>query len=590
MELPSAHPRGRKARVLLTSVFGPYAQDDEFGSRAINPMELYHNQVTRAQGEFSLRMFHRSWGITMIQHNISAPCAVLDFPTRARFARELRRHRYDVVGISGIIVNVGKVREMCRMVRALSPESQIVVGGHVAAIPGIEQMLDADHVVKGEGIRWMRAYLGDDVAAPIRHPHMESAIGMRALGLNVPQMRGETAATVIPSVGCPLGCNFCTTSAFFGGKGKSVDFYKSGDEIFEVMSELERDMGVWSFFIMDENFLLHRKRALRLLELMQAAGKSWALYVFSSVNAIHKYTMEELVQLGISWIWMGLESPRSHYAKLNGVDTMALVARLRAHGIKVLGSTIIGLEHHTPDNIGEEIEYAAAHNTDFHQFMLYTPVPGTPLYTQIKEEGRLLDVDLADIHGQFKFNFRHAAISRDDSKRYLDAAFERDYERNGPSVFRICETQLTGWKRYRNHPDARVRARFAKELQKIGTGYNAALYVMEKRLAKSNPAVAARVRELRLEIEAELGWKTRAIRRVLGPVLRLSSLWEARRMAAGVSPEPPTLLERRHWEPAPYTDPQYMRAQARLVTERALAEAHAAVTAVTDASSTQTEA
>ena len=49
--------------MLLTSVFGPYARDDEYGSRAMNPMELYHNQVTRAQGAFSLRMFHRSWGL-----------------------------------------------------------------------------------------------------------------------------------------------------------------------------------------------------------------------------------------------------------------------------------------------------------------------------------------------------------------------------------------------------------------------------------------------------------------------------------------------------------------------------------------------
>src|SRR5437870_7883996 len=68
------HPKGTHARLLLSSVFGPYAQDDEFGSRSINPMELYHNQVTRAQGSFSLRMFHRSWGIMMIQANISAPC------------------------------------------------------------------------------------------------------------------------------------------------------------------------------------------------------------------------------------------------------------------------------------------------------------------------------------------------------------------------------------------------------------------------------------------------------------------------------------------------------------------------------------
>jgi len=101
-------------------LFGPYAQDDEFGSCSINPMELYHNQVTRAKGSFSLRMFHRSRGIMMIQANISALCAVLDFPTREDFARELKTNHYDVVGISSIIVNLGKEREMWRMTRAPS--------------------------------------------------------------------------------------------------------------------------------------------------------------------------------------------------------------------------------------------------------------------------------------------------------------------------------------------------------------------------------------------------------------------------------------------------------------------------------------
>src|ERR1700753_2386137 len=164
------HPLGSSARVLLSPVFGPYAQDDESGSRKINPMELYHNQVTREQGPFSLRMFHRSWGILMIQRNISAPSTVIDFPTRDAFAAELKANRYDIVGITSIIVNVGKVREMCRMVREISPDSIIIVGGHVAAIPGIENMVDADHIVKGEGIGWMRRYLGEDPAAPIHHP------------------------------------------------------------------------------------------------------------------------------------------------------------------------------------------------------------------------------------------------------------------------------------------------------------------------------------------------------------------------------------------------------------------------------------
>src|SRR5438270_12983213 len=125
----SRHPKGTRARILLSSVFGPYAQNDQFGSRTINPMELYHNQVTRGQGSFSLRRFHRSWGILMIQENISAPCAVLDFPTRETFAQELKAHQYDIVGISAISVNTGKVQEMCRMVREVWSGGTIVAGG-----------------------------------------------------------------------------------------------------------------------------------------------------------------------------------------------------------------------------------------------------------------------------------------------------------------------------------------------------------------------------------------------------------------------------------------------------------------------------
>ena len=83
------HPNGNRARILLNSVFGPYAQDDEFGSRSINPMELYHNQVTRAQGSFSLRMLHRPWGIMM------GTCRLMRSSPRARNMRYAWHGRCD---------------------------------------------------------------------------------------------------------------------------------------------------------------------------------------------------------------------------------------------------------------------------------------------------------------------------------------------------------------------------------------------------------------------------------------------------------------------------------------------------------------
>jgi hypothetical protein len=539
------HPLGDRARILLTSVFGPYAQDDEHGSRAINPMELYHNQVTRVQDVFSLRMFHRSWGLMLIQANIDAPCTLLDFPSRERFVLELRTQRYDVVGIGGILPNLGKVERMCALVRELQPWATIVVGGHVANHPRLRERVAADHVVRGEGVRWFRRFLGEDQGRPIRHPLVPSAIGARTLGVSLSARPRDTAATLIPGVGCPMGCNFCSTSAMFGGKGSFVNFYDTGDELYGVMSEMERAMGVRSFFVMDENFLLHRKRALGLLERMRENGKSWALYVFSSANTLRLYSPQELVGLGISWVWIGLEGKQSAYVKLRGADTLSLVRELQSHGIRVLGSSIIGLLEHTPDNVDEVIEHAVAHDSEFHQFMLYTPIPGTPLYAEHQESGTLLDEQEcpeADAHGQLRFNFRHPHIRDGQETEFLLRAFHRDFEVNGPSVMRIARTVLRGWQRHRHHPEPRVRERYRREGAPLPTLYAGALWASERWL-RDKPALVEKLRGVRRDIEREFGLRARLAGPLIGRTLLLAMRREQARLRRGHRYEPPTFYE-----------------------------------------------
>jgi radical SAM superfamily enzyme YgiQ (UPF0313 family) len=538
------HPLGTRAKVLLTSVFGPYARDDEHGSRAVDPMELYHNQVTRVQDVFSLRMFHRSWGLMLIQANLDAPCTLLDFPTLDRFVDELRTTRYDVIGISAIVPNVMKVAEMCALIRRYRPEATIVVGGHVANLPGLGERIDADHIVRGEGVAWFRAFLGQEVARPIRHPLILSAVESRILGVKMGSRPADTAATLIPSVGCPMGCNFCSTSAMFGGKGRFINFYDSGDELFEVMAQLETVLGVQSFFVMDENFLLYRKRALRLLERMRAAGKSWSLYVFSSANTLRLYSMEELVGLGISWVWIGLEGEDSAYVKLRKTDTRVLVDTLQSHGIRVLGSSIVGLPEHRPDTIDAAIAYSVSHDTEFHQFMLYTPVPGTPLYAEHLAQGTLLDEEecpAADAHGQLRFNFRHPHIQGGQETEMLLRAFRRDFDVNGPSLVRIARTLLRGWKQHKDDPDARIRARYRRECGDLATVYAGALWAAERWLA-GEPA-GSRIRAIRESLVREFGLRARLSGPLLGRALLLAMWRENRRLRGGHTYEPPTFYE-----------------------------------------------
>ncbi len=542
--------------MLLASVFGPYARDDQYGSRLVNPMELFHNQVTRVQGPLSFRSFYRSWGLMLIQVNLEAPCTLLDFPSEERFVEEIRSQKYDVIGIGSIIPNLLKVRRMCRLIRKHQPHATIVVGGHLANVPDLKRWIDADHVVRGDGVRWMRRFLGEDENRPIRHPQVLTNQSPRILGVPLRDHAGLDYATLIPGVGCPLGCNFCSTSAMFGGKGRFIEFYKTGAELFGVMAALESNLGVRGFFVMDENFLLNRKRALQLLDLMDKHGKSWYLQIFSSANVLRQYSMEQLVALGVNWVWLGMEGKDSQYAKLAGTDTKPLIHELHAHGIRVLGSSIIGLEEHTPQNIDEVIDHAVSQNADMHQFMLYMPVPGTPLHAEHQSRGTLLsetELAIGDTHGQSTFNYRHPHIHDGEEAELLLRAFHRDFEVNGPSVVRIVRTLLKGWRRYKDHPNARIRARFAHEASNLPVNYAGALWACRWRY-RDDPHRRQLIAEVLDELYAEFGEPARRAAPIVGRRLFRALQREEHRLQQGWTYEPPTFYETNSADGPPHAE------------------------------------
>ena len=267
--------------------------------------------------------------------------------------------------------------------------------------------------------------------------------------------------------------------------------------------------------------------------------------MFSSANVLQKYTMEQLVALGVSWVWLGLEGKGSQYTKLSGTDTVAFVKKLRDHGIRVLGSSIIGLEEHTPENIDEAIEHAVSHNTEFHQFMLYTPIPGTALFAEHEKKETLkslADVSIADIHGQHIFNYKHPHIKDGEETELLLRAFRRDFEVNGPSVVRIVRAVLRGWKKYKNHPDARVRSRFAHEAANLPVRYSGVLWATRK-FYRDKPQYVAQISELLKELHHEFGWRSRLAAPIAGRYLYSKLKKQQEMLAEGWTYEPPTFYE-----------------------------------------------
>ena len=111
----------------------------------------------------------------------------------------------------------------------------------------------------------------------------------------------------------------------------------------------------------------------------------------------------------------------------------------------------------------------------------------------------------------------------------------------------MMRTMLAGWRRYKHDADARVRARFSADADKLRRGYGAPLWAMERFLRDSNRDVSERIGSLRRDIEHEFGGLTMAIDRVAGPVLLWSARHEASVYPLGRPLEPRTFVDRRNW-------------------------------------------
>lgn len=425
-------------KLLLSSVFGPYGVDDDYG-RKENLMELFHNQITREQGVFSLRFHHQSFGLHMLAENIAVPTTVLDFPSQERFIKEIRKG-YDYVGISFATPNFAKARRMGELVRTHAPHSKILLGGQGTRIPGVDALIENDHICRGEGVRWLREILGEPPDLPFKHPAVPSAFSKRIMGVPI---KTDTAV-LIPGVGCTNGCRFCSTSHFFNKE--YIPYFDSGQALFDVCVEVEKTLGFDEFFVIDENFLKHPERAKDLLLLMEKHKKLYRFGIFSSAETIKHVGIEFLARLGVFTVWIGVESKTEVYEKNRGIDLRKMTSELRDHGISVLASGILFLEHHDKNTVWDDIDFMVGLEADLVQFMQLAPLPVTPLYKEYEEKGLLReDVPFEEWHGQHRIWYEHPHFTPEESAEVLRCAFERDCHVNGASLLRMCDTVIRGY-------------------------------------------------------------------------------------------------------------------------------------------------
>lgn len=431
-----------EVRILLTTVCKPYGVPDRDAEALGMQMELLNNQITRGQHVHSPRANFWTFPLYFLAENISVPATVLDFPSWREFRRELR-NGYTHVGISFIQTNVLKAKRMAEYIRSHHPATKIILGGYGSSLPDLAELVPHDAVCHGEGIRWLRAYFEEDPEAPIRHPVMHGVISKHLYGY-----RGVSndSAVIFPGLGCRNGCFFCATSAKFGGQ--YFPLLPTGRSIFELCLRAETELGVREFAVIDENLLKEPERACDLLREMESHGKSYHFWVFASAEAILRVGVDFLVRLGVCAVWMGVETREDVFEKLRGIDVRGLIRELQAKGISVMSSSILFMEHHDRESLQDDIEWAVSLDTDLHQFMQLTPLPGTPLYERYKREGRLIPkFPYSKLSGQNALAFYHPKFRSEEARDLTRRAFRRKYEVGGAGIVNMARTAMQGYER-----------------------------------------------------------------------------------------------------------------------------------------------
>jgi len=479
-------------KVLLTTVCSPFGQDTSDCTRHVLP-ELFHAQVTRSQGIFSLRSTYISYGLEYIAKNITTPTVVLQYPTMKQFEKELK-NGYDFVGISFVIATSGKMEKMCRLVRKVSPKSKIVLGGYGTMLPECNSL--ADYVCKEEGVEFMRRLLQE---SHNDEPKQHVVYSTSAKIAGFPLMKG---AVVLAGLGCPHGCEFCATSHYH--KTKHIPLLKTGTDLFREIKRVQGILGGQNLpiGIIEEDFLMQKERATEYLDCIKKENAAPArISCFASAYSISQWDPDDLVRMGIEVIWIGVESKHAEYAKLQGLDVAAIIKSLHDRGINTLASLIIGHDFHTDANIWEDFKYLVSLNPSLSQILILTPACGTPLFDRLKKAGRLLDTPNKDWDG-FHLVFEHPSISKTSMEKLILEFYEEEYRQLGPSAIRFIEKQLAGYVRFKNSTDPLLY----KRAEQYRTACIEALPIFPTAISKApTPAIARATQELQKSIPAECG-------------------------------------------------------------------------------------
>ncbi len=210
-------------------------------------------------------------------------------------------------------------------------------------------------------------------------------------------LRGKRTLNMMTSRGCPYRCAYCSSPQIFGQSFR----YLNTENVMRELRELRNVYGTDSVQFYDETFTVHRQRVIDLCNEMIKENFNMQWACFTRANLVDKELLQKMKQAGCYLIFFGLESGVQRLIDLIKKDITLEQSRnaiklCKEAGIQAWCSFIIGLPSETKEESWQTINFALELDSEYVQFPIFMPWPGTAIYDIAKQHGIILNENLSD--------------------------------------------------------------------------------------------------------------------------------------------------------------------------------------------------
>jgi radical SAM superfamily enzyme YgiQ (UPF0313 family) len=310
----------------------------------------------------------------------------------------------DLVAISAITSTAPQSYRLADKVREAGGIA-VLGGTHVSFLPE-EALAHADFVVRGEG-EFAFQELVDAIQAGHGFEQIKNLsylVGGKPVHLperpKIPNLdvnpipdyhlitgwRPGGVVSVATSRGCPFSCTFCSVPGMYGHAFRT-------HSIARVLQELEVHKHSKYTFFADDIFTANKKRCKDLLRAMidRELAPRWGAQV--RTETVDDPELLKLMQdSGCFNVYVGFESINPRTLKLfqKKQDLAKIersIERFHAHDIRIHGMFVVGSDEDDVETIEATAEFALKNDIDSIQFMILTPIPGSPDWDQLYAQG-----------------------------------------------------------------------------------------------------------------------------------------------------------------------------------------------------------